>query len=204
MSHDKKEIRYVREIIFGKRGKRTYWEVTTDPETLPDNSTSFVMSNIPDLKYKKVGNIYGERTWVESGFRQCKFALGWADFRLTHYPHIERWWEIICTAYLLVTLMSAPFSSSPSEPPTSSQEILLQFCRQHPHWDKNPNWKSGLNNLRLLLIPFACFNLILYWLEVFPIPQLSLGFPRLISFIHHAALALFPFSFEPDFFFFSA
>lgn len=67
MSNDKKEIRYLREIIFGKRGRRTYWEVTTDPETLPDNSTSFVMSNIPDLKYKEVGNIYGERTWVEYG-----------------------------------------------------------------------------------------------------------------------------------------
>gem|GEM_PF-4529139 len=34
----KKEIRYVREIIFGKRGKRTYWEITTDPETFFNTS----------------------------------------------------------------------------------------------------------------------------------------------------------------------
>jgi len=204
MSHEKQEIHYVREIIFGKKGKRTYWEVTTAPETLPDNSTSFVMSNIPDLKYKQVGNIYGERTWIEYGFRQCKSELGWADFRLTHYPHIERWWEIIFSAYLLITLMTSPFSSSSSEPPTPSQEILIQSCRQHPHWDESKNWKSGLNNLHLLLIPWLCFNLILYSLEVFPMPQLSLGFPRLISLINRAALALFPFSFEPDFLFSSA
>ncbi|MBP0019385.1 MAG: IS701 family transposase [Cyanobacteria bacterium SBLK] len=178
MSDEKKEIRYVREIIFGKRGRRTYWEITTDTETLPDNSTSFVMSNIPDLKYNNIGNIYGERTWIEYGFRQCKSELGWADFRLTHYPHIERWWEIICSAYLLITLMTSPFSSSSSEPLTPSSEILIQFCYQHPHWDKNNNWKSQLNNLHLLLLPWLCFNLILSWLEVFPIPQLSLGFPR--------------------------
>jgi len=55
MSDEKKEICYVREIIFGQRGKRTYWEVTTEPETLPDNSTSFVMSNIPPLKILKRG-----------------------------------------------------------------------------------------------------------------------------------------------------
>ncbi|MDJ1176003.1 transposase [Roseofilum capinflatum] len=204
MSDEKKEIRYVREIIFGQRGKPTYWEVTTDPQTLPDNSTSFVMSNIPHLKYSNVGNIYGERTWVEYGFRQCKHELGWADFRLTHYPHIERWWEMICTAYLLVTLMAPPFISSASQPPTPSEEILIEASHQHPHWDSNKNWKSGLNNLRLLLLPLMCFNLILSWLEVFPIGHLSLGFPRLISLINLAGLALFPLSLEPDFLFFSA
>lgn len=204
MSDEKKEIRYVREIIFGKRGKRTYWEITTDPESLPDNSTSFVMSNISGLKYQNVGNIYGERTWVEYGFRQCKSELGWADFHLTHYPHIERWWEIICTAYLLVTLMGSPFTSPASRPPTPSEEILIEASHQHPHWDSNKNWKSGLNNLRILLIPLICFNLILYWLEVFPIPHLSLGFPRLISLINRACLALFPLSVDPDFLFSSA
>jgi len=204
MSDEKKEIRYVREIIFGQRGKRTYWEVTTDPQTLPDNSTSFVMSNIPHLKYSNVGNIYGERTWVEYGFRPCKYELGWGDFRLTHYPHIERWWEMICTAYLLVTLMASPFISSASQPPTPSEEILIEASHQHPHWDSNKNGKSRLNNLRLLLLPLMCFNLILSWLEVFPIGHLSLGFPRLISLINLAGLALFPLSLEPDFLFSSA
>jgi hypothetical protein len=41
-SNQTSEIRYVREIIFGKRGEITYWELTTDPEALPENSTSFV------------------------------------------------------------------------------------------------------------------------------------------------------------------
>jgi SRSO17 transposase len=40
-SNGKTEIRYIREIIFGKRRPTRYWEITTDPETwLPDTSMS--------------------------------------------------------------------------------------------------------------------------------------------------------------------
>jgi SRSO17 transposase len=61
------------------------WYVTTDPQTLPENSTSYVMTNISDVNYQDVGNIYGLRTWVEYGFRQCKSELGWSDFHLTNF-----------------------------------------------------------------------------------------------------------------------
>lgn len=39
LSDGKSEIRYVREIIYGKRRVQQYWELTTDPETLPKNAT---------------------------------------------------------------------------------------------------------------------------------------------------------------------
>src|SRR4028118_370571 len=35
----KKQIRYIREVIYGKRWSRQYWEITTNPETLPANET---------------------------------------------------------------------------------------------------------------------------------------------------------------------
>jgi len=35
----KVKLRYIREIIFGKRRTQQYWELTTDPETLPKNAT---------------------------------------------------------------------------------------------------------------------------------------------------------------------
>jgi SRSO17 transposase len=44
------ETRYIREIVYGKRNKITYWEITTDPETMPENSTSFVMTNISEKR----------------------------------------------------------------------------------------------------------------------------------------------------------
>ncbi len=105
------EVRYVREIIFGKKRSRRFWEITTDPETMPENSTWYVMTEIPGLKYQDVGNLYGCRNWVEYGLNQSKNELGWADFRLTQYQDIEKWWEIVFSAYLLVSLFAKPCRS---------------------------------------------------------------------------------------------
>ena len=98
-SNQKSETRYIREIVYGKRGAITYWEITTDPETMPENSTSFVMTNLQGNLKKTLGDLYGLRTWVEYGFRQCKQELGWTDYRFTNFQHIERWWEIIFCVY---------------------------------------------------------------------------------------------------------
>jgi SRSO17 transposase len=90
-SDGKKEKRYIREIIFGKRRKVRSWEITTDKETIPEETTWYVMTRIECLNVEEVGNIYGERTWVEYGFRQSKNEFGWSDYRLTHYSDIEKW-----------------------------------------------------------------------------------------------------------------
>jgi SRSO17 transposase len=64
-SNQKSETRYIREIIYGKKKAITYWEITTDPETMPENSTSFVMTNLQGKIKKTLGDLYGSRTWVE-------------------------------------------------------------------------------------------------------------------------------------------
>ncbi len=89
----KEETRYIREIIYGKRRVVQYWQITTNKETVPDDSTWFVMTKIPNLKYKEVGKIYQVRAYEEQGFRNSKNELGWADFRLTKYTDIQKWWE---------------------------------------------------------------------------------------------------------------
>jgi SRSO17 transposase len=105
------EGRWIREIVYGKRREITYWQLTTDTETLPENSTSFIMTNLPgnlkrklkDLK-EKLGDLYGNRTWVEYGFRQGKQELGWTNYRFTGFSEIEKWWEMIFSAYLMISL----------------------------------------------------------------------------------------------------
>lgn len=96
--------RYLPEIIFGFRRDWRYWTITTDPQKLPSNSTWHLMSHLPKPLDKQVGNLYGWRTWIEYGFKQCKNQLGWADFRWTHSNQIHRWWEVISSAYLMVSL----------------------------------------------------------------------------------------------------
>lgn len=106
------ETRYIREIIYGKKRAVTYWEVTTDPETLPENSTTFVMTNLKGQLKRILGNLYGKRTWVEYGFRQCKQELGWTDYRFTNFEEIEKWWEIIFSVYTMISLKSQVFLGS--------------------------------------------------------------------------------------------
>jgi SRSO17 transposase len=36
----------------------------------------------------------GLRNWVEYGLKQSKNELGWADFRVTDYAQIQKWWEV--------------------------------------------------------------------------------------------------------------
>jgi SRSO17 transposase len=76
------EVRYMAEVIYGKRHRKQYWLLTTDPQTLPDNSTTFVMVVAPSVKLSEIGHCYGLRTWIEYGLKQAKDALGWADLEL--------------------------------------------------------------------------------------------------------------------------
>ncbi len=187
-SNKKSEERYIREIVFGKRSTRTYWKITTDPETMPENSTSFVMTNIQDKRSalkKNIGNFYGLRTWVEYGFRQCKQELGWTDYRFTNFEQIEKWWEIIMSAYLMVSLNTQPFlglntfGSNNEEIPKKTIDVAV-----HEHWSECTGWKNVLNNFRLVIQPTLLLWLISPWIDVFPNTSLLLGFHELISTIN--------------------
>jgi SRSO17 transposase len=182
-SNQKSETRYIREIIYGKRRDITYWELTTDPETMPENSTSFVMTNLQGKLKKTLGDLYGLRTWVEYSFRQCKQELGWTDYRFTDFQHIERWWEIIFCVYTLISLNSPTFVSL-----NQSHQILLDIPKStsvdftvHRQWNHQTGWKNTLNNLRLIVQPLLLFWLIYPWLEVFPNSNFLLGFNQLIN-----------------------
>lgn len=184
-SNKKSETRYIREIVFGKRSVRTYWEITTDPQTMPPNSTSFVMTNLQKTRNKMkkmLGNLYGLRTWVEYGFRQCKQELGWTDYRFTNFAEINKWWEIVFCAYLMISLNTQAFLSLNSLSPTNlevSQPNVNQIS--HPQWNHQIGWKNVLNNVRLLIQPSFLLWLIFPWLEIFPNSSLLLGLHDLID-----------------------
>lgn len=166
------EVRYMAEVIYGKQHRKQYWLLTTDPETLPDNSTSFVIVAAPAVALAEIGNNYGFRTWIEYGLKQAKDALGWADFRMTHYVQIEKWWEMVMNVLLMVSLFADQFNDSC---PLAHQQFT-----QHPWWNNQSGWKNLLNNLRLIIQPSICFNWLKRWLEVFCIPSLQTGFEQLI------------------------
>jgi SRSO17 transposase len=190
------ENRYIREIVCGDKPQIRYWQITTDLEKLPKNTTWYVMSRFPEITPREVGNFYGLRTWVEYGLKQGKNELGWADFRLTSYEQIQKWWEIVFSAYLLVSLHSEQLLKLP---PQSKSNFS-----SHPWWDKSNGWNSILNNLRLILQPFVLFNLIKPWLKVFAVPKLSEGFLKLKMLVNNLTRSIFQNCNIPYFYFSSA
>ena len=111
LDDESRQIRYIQEIFYGDNRPLCYWEITTDIETIPENLIWYVMTQIPGVLAKEVGNLYGNRTWSEYGFRQSKSELGWADFRVTQYSQILKWWEIVCSAYLMIDLYRTHLTS---------------------------------------------------------------------------------------------
>lgn len=189
------ELRYIREIIFGQRRAIRYYHITTDIAEQPPESTWLIMTNLPGTIKKTVGNTYGLRTWIEYGFKHSKNELGWADFRLTDYKDIEKWWEIVCSAYLMVSLQSSVFQASTLYTPqpvqtTSEKEKQEQQRAQapfshHKWWDQGKGWKNLLNNLRLIIQPAVFYCLLAPWLGVFALPSLQQGFQSLITMMNN-------------------
>jgi len=163
------------------------------------------MTHIPNLKYHQVGNLYGLRNWVEYGLKQSKNEL-WADFRMTSYAQIERWWEIVMSAYLLVSLHTSllhqPQLQPSTQPAAQPQAIALKLV-QHPDWNQ-ASWKQVLNNLRLVIQPSVILNLLQPWLNLFPIPRLSAGLECLIALMNRFPSSLPCHEPYPDFYFSSA
>ena len=104
----------------------------------------------PAIKLSEIGDSYGFRTWIEYGLKQAKDTLGWADFRMTQYSQIEKWWEMVMSAFLMVSLFADAFNHS--------CPITHQQFAQHPWWNNQRGWKHLLNNLRLIIQPLICFN----------------------------------------------
>jgi len=86
--------------------------VTTDPTTLPEMSTWYLISNlpVPDSERAKTAGIraasleeivrlYGLRMWVEQSYKQVKGALGWAEYQVRSDPAIRRHWTLVCCAF---------------------------------------------------------------------------------------------------------
>jgi SRSO17 transposase len=183
LSERSSERRYIREIIFGHRRKVRYYQITKGSTEEPDKADSwFIMTNLGGDILLSVATQYSLRMWIEYGFKQVKHELGWHDYRLTDYNSIERWWEIVFCAYLLVSLHAEQFKHREKNASTTTAATSKAFpFRQHPHWEPGTTWKSALNNLRLLLQPYWCWGWLEVWLQIFPVPGLKRGLHQLMN-----------------------
>jgi hypothetical protein len=86
---------------------------TTDPATLPEHSTWYLVTNLPapgtprardeatlpaaDLT--EVVRLYGLRNWVEQSYKQVKGALGWSAYQVRSDRAMRRHWALVWCAF---------------------------------------------------------------------------------------------------------
>jgi SRSO17 transposase len=86
--------------------------VTTNPATLPDETTWYLVTNLPapgrprarrirlpPADLAEIVRLYGLRVWVEQSYKQVKQHLGWAQYQVRSDPAIRRHWELVCCAF---------------------------------------------------------------------------------------------------------
>jgi SRSO17 transposase len=84
---------------------------TTDPATLPKQTTRYLITNLPHPERRRarpalapadlaeVVRLYSLRNWVEQSYKQVKGELGWADFQVRSDRAIRRHWQLVCCAF---------------------------------------------------------------------------------------------------------
>ncbi len=135
---------WVLEIVAGPYGPdKTERAIvaTTDPQTLPDLSTWYLVTNLPapterpgpeasfpPASLEEVIRLYGLRMWVEQSYKHVKHALGWSQYQVRSDTAIRRHWQLVWCAFSFCWYHASHPSVSAMEeaPEPSGPEAPLQ------------------------------------------------------------------------------
>jgi len=127
---------------YGPERRQRAVVATTDPATLPEHTTWYLLTNLPapdttrareaaalpaaDLA--EVVRLYGLRNWVEQGYKQVKRALGWSAYQVRSDRAMRRHWALVCCAFSFCWGAgrgeAVPPDAAPSpEPPTAGEPV---------------------------------------------------------------------------------
>ena len=130
---------------------------TTDPVTLPDLSTWYVVTNLPApgslaaeqctlgaASKPEVIRLYGLRMWIEQSYKQVRGALGWSEYQVRNDRAMRRHWQLVCCAF---SFCWYHHSHSPTDPVWLPEGSRCQIARrQEPVLQPNP--EAGEKNER--------------------------------------------------------
>jgi hypothetical protein len=108
---------------------------STDPQTLPDATTWYLVTNLPApakhpatpllfaaASLEEVIRLYGLRMWVEQSYKQVKHALGWSQYQVRSDQAIRRHWQLVCCAFSFCWYHASHTSSNTMEEPLQPSE----------------------------------------------------------------------------------
>ena len=85
---------------------------TTDPVSLPDLTTWYLVTNLPApdspvaeqsslvaASLEEVIRLYGLRMWIEQSYKQVRGTLGWSQYQVRSDRAMRRHWQLVCCAF---------------------------------------------------------------------------------------------------------
>lgn len=100
---------------YGPRKSERAVVATTDPESLPELTTWYLVTNLPSkskatstrgprgprtgASLEEIVRLYGLRNWVEQGYKQVKQTLGWSQYQVRSERAILRHWILVYCAF---------------------------------------------------------------------------------------------------------
>jgi SRSO17 transposase len=110
---------------YGPQRRERALVVTTDPPTLPELSTWYLVTNLPvknrpraasgprrGASVAEVVRLYGLRMWVEQSYKQVKTTLGWAQYQVRSSRAMQRHWTLIYCAFTFCWWQAVQAASS--------------------------------------------------------------------------------------------
>jgi SRSO17 transposase len=126
------------EVITGPYGPQKQERVviaTTDPLTLPDLTTFYLVTNLPApgspraaesalpaASLEEVVRLYGLRMWVEQSYKQVKHTLGWSQYQVRSDRAIRRHWQLVCCAFSFCWYHASHGAVSTAQKPLEASE----------------------------------------------------------------------------------
>lgn len=102
---------WIRELVPREPNSQRFWEVATSPR---QRSRWFLVTNAEAIA-EEVATLCDFHGWLDYRPKQRQNAAGWADFRVTRYEQIERWWQLAVSSCLFAA--ARPAASSPRPAP---------------------------------------------------------------------------------------
>jgi SRSO17 transposase len=137
--------------------------VTTDPATLPDLTTWYLITNLPApgspwaLKsalpaatLAELVRLYGLRNWVEQSYKQVKHTLGWAHYQVRSDTAIRRHWTLVCCAFTFCWWQAAVSHLTDGPPPQKKPSTLAPLVLA-PRAATGPGLARPLHHAQSLL-----------------------------------------------------
>jgi hypothetical protein len=112
--------------------------VTTDPSTLPANSSWYLTTNLPAAgssreegsalsaaSLEEIARLYGLRMWVEQSYKHIKGELGFSDFQVRSDSAIRRHWQLIFCAFSFCwwAYVRRHHEAAPTDAPPQTQSV---------------------------------------------------------------------------------